>query len=174
MKTINKIWLIVRSQNNDCLHMSIIFRWNMEEKSISNMVTGQQQFNLRWNNHTNNILQVFMEQYANEGLVDVTIACDGHFIKAHKMVLSACSPYFQVNIISFNLFFNIFHVMYSTCSNNTSGLFWCILRLTTMLLNCFSSRFSILLLFFLIFWNICCYFVIVLMSIILIALSNLF
>lgn len=68
----------------------------MEEKSVTNMLTGQQQFNLRWNNHTNNILQVFMEQFANEGLVDVTIACDGHFIKAHKMVLSACSPYFQV------------------------------------------------------------------------------
>lgn len=72
----------------------------MEEKSITNMITGQQQFNLRWNNHTNNILQVFMEQFATENLVDVTIACDGQFIKAHKMVLSACSPYFQVSEIT--------------------------------------------------------------------------
>lgn len=27
--------------------------------------------------------------------MDVTLACDGHSVKAHKMVLSACSPYFQ-------------------------------------------------------------------------------
>lgn len=84
--------------------MLIVLVMKMEEKSVTG-VSGQQQFNLRWNNHTNNILQVFMEQYANEGLVDVTIACDGHFIKAHKMVLSACSPYFQVKIIYF-----LFHI----------------------------------------------------------------
>ncbi|KAJ9598250.1 hypothetical protein L9F63_011071, partial [Diploptera punctata] len=58
------------------------------------MATGQQ-FNLRWNNHTNNILQVFLEQLTNENLVDVTLSCQGQFLKAHKMILSACSPYFQ-------------------------------------------------------------------------------
>lgn len=31
----------------------------------------------------------------NESFVDVTLACDGRSLKAHKMVLSACSPYFQ-------------------------------------------------------------------------------
>ncbi|XP_075234898.1 longitudinals lacking protein-like [Lycorma delicatula] len=54
-----------------------------------------QQFNLRWNNHTNNILQVFMEHLNSELLVDVSLSCEGKFLKAHKMVLSACSPYFQ-------------------------------------------------------------------------------
>ncbi|GLG98502.1 hypothetical protein R5R35_011416 [Gryllus longicercus] len=58
-------------------------------------MTSGQQFNLRWNNHTNNILQVFMEQYTSEHLVDVTLSCQGQFLKAHKMILSACSPYFQ-------------------------------------------------------------------------------
>uniref|UniRef100_A0A1B6HQT3 BTB domain-containing protein n=1 Tax=Homalodisca liturata TaxID=320908 RepID=A0A1B6HQT3_9HEMI len=57
--------------------------------------TSPQQFNLRWNNHTNNIIEVFAEQLTSESLVDVTISCEGQFIKAHKMVLSACSPYFQ-------------------------------------------------------------------------------
>ncbi|KDR16421.1 uncharacterized protein LOC110832614 [Zootermopsis nevadensis] len=58
------------------------------------MATGQQ-FNLRWNNHTNNILQVFLEHLSSENLVDVTLSCQGQFLKAHKMILSACSPYFQ-------------------------------------------------------------------------------
>ncbi|XP_067000729.2 uncharacterized protein [Anabrus simplex] len=58
------------------------------------MASGQQ-FNLRWNNHTNNILQVFLEQLTSENLVDVTLSCQGQFLKAHKMILSACSPYFQ-------------------------------------------------------------------------------
>uniref|UniRef100_A0A1B6DRC3 HMG box domain-containing protein n=1 Tax=Clastoptera arizonana TaxID=38151 RepID=A0A1B6DRC3_9HEMI len=57
--------------------------------------SSSQQFNLRWNNHTSNILQVFLEQLTEESLVDVTLSCQGKFIKAHKMVLSACSPYFQ-------------------------------------------------------------------------------
>ncbi|GLV35547.1 bric a brac 2 [Carabus blaptoides fortunei] len=69
--------------------------FSMEEKSSTNMSNGQQQFNLRWNNHTNNIVQVFTEQFTSETMVDVTLSCEGHFIKAHKMILSACSPYFQ-------------------------------------------------------------------------------
>jgi len=54
-----------------------------------------QQYNLKWTNHTYNLLQMFSEQLLKECLVDVTISCEGQFIKAHKMVLSACSPYFQ-------------------------------------------------------------------------------
>ncbi|KAF2905979.1 hypothetical protein ILUMI_00210 [Ignelater luminosus] len=54
-----------------------------------------QNYNLKWTNHTSNILQMFIEHLHKESLVDVTLACEGQFIKAHKMVLSACSPYFQ-------------------------------------------------------------------------------
>ena len=31
-----------------------------------------------------------------KSFTDVTIACDGQSTKAHKMILSACSPYFKV------------------------------------------------------------------------------
>ncbi|XP_054711751.1 protein tramtrack, beta isoform-like isoform X2 [Uloborus diversus] len=54
-----------------------------------------QQFCLKWNNHTTNMLQVFESLLSTEALVDVTLACDGLSLKAHKMVLSACSPFFQ-------------------------------------------------------------------------------
>lgn len=54
-----------------------------------------QQFSLRWNNHTKNLVQVFADQFEREQHVDVTISCQGRFLKAHKIVLGACSPYFQ-------------------------------------------------------------------------------
>lgn len=55
-----------------------------------------QLFCLRWNNYQSNLTNVFDQLLQNESFVDVTLACaDGHSVKAHKMVLSACSPYFQ-------------------------------------------------------------------------------
>lgn len=50
---------------------------------------------LRWNNYQSNLTSVFDQLLQNETFVDVTLAADGHAIKAHRMVLSACSPYFQ-------------------------------------------------------------------------------
>ncbi|EEB18840.1 zinc finger protein and BTB domain-containing protein, putative [Pediculus humanus corporis] len=54
-----------------------------------------QQFCLRWNNYQSNLTNVFDQLLQSESFVDVTLACDGRSIKAHKMVLSACSPYFR-------------------------------------------------------------------------------
>lgn len=54
-----------------------------------------QQFCLRWNNYQSNLLQVFDQLLQTESFVDVTLSCEGHSVKAHRMVLSACSPYFQ-------------------------------------------------------------------------------
>ncbi|KAK9499872.1 hypothetical protein O3M35_002825 [Rhynocoris fuscipes] len=54
-----------------------------------------QQFCLRWNNYQTNLTNVFDQLLQSESFVDVTLACEGHSVKAHKMVLSACSPYFQ-------------------------------------------------------------------------------
>lgn len=42
-----------------------------------------------------NLMNVFDQLLHSEQFVDVTLACEGSLIKAHKMVLSACSPYFQ-------------------------------------------------------------------------------
>ena len=68
------------------------------DASLATMaVTAQQpqQYCLRWNNHQHNLLSVFEDLLNHEAFVDVTIACVGLNLKAHKMVLSACSPYFQ-------------------------------------------------------------------------------
>lgn len=55
-----------------------------------------QRFCLRWNNHQSNLLSVFDQLLHDESFVDVTLAVEGQLLRAHKMVLSACSPYFQV------------------------------------------------------------------------------
>ncbi|XP_033252909.1 longitudinals lacking protein, isoforms H/M/V-like isoform X9 [Drosophila miranda] len=53
-----------------------------------------QQFCLRWNNHQSTLISVFDTLLENETLVDCTLAAEGKILKAHKVVLSACSPYF--------------------------------------------------------------------------------
>lgn len=61
-----------------------------------------QQYCLRWNNHQPNFISVFSSLLNNESLVDVTIATEGKHLQAHKVVLSACSSYFQVGILNTN------------------------------------------------------------------------
>ena len=55
----------------------------------------QQQFCLRWNNHQSALVSVFDHLLQSEAFVDVTLAVEGLLLRAHKLVLSACSPYFQ-------------------------------------------------------------------------------
>ncbi|XP_017768904.1 PREDICTED: broad-complex core protein [Nicrophorus vespilloides] len=60
------------------------------------MGTNAQQYCLRWNNHQTNLLTVFDELLQNEAFTDVTLICEGgSHVKCHRMVLAACSPYFQ-------------------------------------------------------------------------------
>ncbi|XP_058804813.1 protein abrupt-like isoform X5 [Phymastichus coffea] len=54
-----------------------------------------QQFSLRWNNYLKHITSAFDTLRSDEDLVDVTLSCEGKRIKAHKMLLSACSTYFR-------------------------------------------------------------------------------
>lgn len=54
-----------------------------------------EQFCLKWNNFQSNILTAFESLQSTEDLADVTLACEGTTIKAHKFILSACSPYFR-------------------------------------------------------------------------------
>ncbi|XP_071050892.1 longitudinals lacking protein, isoforms H/M/V isoform X3 [Onthophagus taurus] len=54
-----------------------------------------QQFCLRWNNHQSTLVAVFDTLLENGTLVDCTLAAEGKYLNAHKVVLSACSPYFE-------------------------------------------------------------------------------
>jgi BTB/POZ domain len=65
---------------------------------LNKTMSAAQQFCLRWNNHQPNFVTVFSSLLHSQVLTDVTLAADGQQIEAHKLVLSACSTYFQVII----------------------------------------------------------------------------
>ncbi|XP_049863496.1 protein bric-a-brac 1-like isoform X4 [Schistocerca gregaria] len=52
-------------------------------------------FSLRWNNFHSNLATGFHALLEEVDLVDVTIAAEGQFVQAHKIVLSVSSPYFK-------------------------------------------------------------------------------
>ncbi|XP_076250478.1 uncharacterized protein LOC143190201 isoform X2 [Rhynchophorus ferrugineus] len=54
-----------------------------------------QQYCLRWRYHHSNLQAMFSQLLEREAFCDVTLACEGRIIKAHKIVLSACSTYFE-------------------------------------------------------------------------------
>ncbi|XP_046385208.1 uncharacterized protein LOC124155437 isoform X2 [Ischnura elegans] len=54
-----------------------------------------QDYCLKWNNYHQHLSSAFLQLLENESMVDVTLSAGGERIRAHKIVLSACSPYFQ-------------------------------------------------------------------------------
>lgn len=58
-------------------------------------MSSKENYSLRWNNHQNHILRAFDALLQSKTLVDVTLVCAETSIRAHKVVLSACSPFFQ-------------------------------------------------------------------------------
>jgi BTB/POZ domain len=50
---------------------------------------------LRWNNFHSSLAATLEYMWDEETLVDVTLFCEGQEIRAHKVVLSACSPAFK-------------------------------------------------------------------------------
>ncbi|XP_058130346.1 modifier of mdg4-like isoform X8 [Anopheles coustani] len=54
-----------------------------------------EQFSLCWNNFNTNLSAGFHESLLRGDLVDVTLAAEGQLVKAHRLILSVCSPYFR-------------------------------------------------------------------------------
>jgi len=58
-------------------------------------MSSSEKFCLRWNDFENNISVAFRELREEKDFFDVTLACDDSQIQAHKVILSACSPFFR-------------------------------------------------------------------------------
>lgn len=95
-------------------------------------MSDNQQFCLRWNNHQSTLVQVIDNLLSSGVLVDCTLAAEGQYLHAHKVVLCACSPYLEVSY--FVLIIVIFLVL-NLLPNSTSEIFFQILH--------FASRFAL-------------------------------
>lgn len=51
--------------------------------------------NMEWENHNQDIANTFKRLYEDETLTDVTVHCKDGPLRAHKLVLSISSPYFN-------------------------------------------------------------------------------
>jgi len=58
-------------------------------------MSSTEKFCLRWNDFENNISGAFRELREDKDFFDVTLACDDDQLQAHKVILSACSPFFR-------------------------------------------------------------------------------
>ena len=56
---------------------------------------GNEHFCLRWNDFESNISHAFREIRDEKDFFDVTLACEDEQVQAHKVILSACSPFFR-------------------------------------------------------------------------------
>ena len=54
-----------------------------------------EKFCLRWNDFETSISSAFQELREDKDFFDVTLACEGNQLQAHKVILSACSPFFR-------------------------------------------------------------------------------
>ena len=54
-----------------------------------------EKFCLRWNDFESNISAAFKEIREEKDFFDITLSCGSRQIQAHKLILSACSPFFR-------------------------------------------------------------------------------
>lgn len=58
-------------------------------------LTFNHQYSLKWHDFQQKLINSFQNLQKSDDFVDVTIACEEKSFSAHKVVLSACSPYFR-------------------------------------------------------------------------------
>ena len=54
-----------------------------------------EKFCLKWNDFQNLVQASFGDLRTDNDFTDVTLTCENQSIKAHKVVLSSCSPFFK-------------------------------------------------------------------------------
>ena len=64
------------------------------EPTVSHNMMGEK-FCLKWDDFQENLLASFEELRSDNDFTDVTLACEDQSVKVHKVILSACSPFFK-------------------------------------------------------------------------------
>ncbi|KAG8224609.1 hypothetical protein J437_LFUL009174 [Ladona fulva] len=89
-KKINIFWNVENSR------IGCIISIDFQDYEIAMAASGKfQDYYLKWNNYYSHLSGAFLQLLESESMVDVTLSAGGEKIRAHRIVLSACSPYFQ-------------------------------------------------------------------------------
>lgn len=70
---------------------------------------------IQWCDHSSVLLEYLRQLYEEGRFVDVGLECEGRQVKAHKAVISACSPYLEVStgVLLFSLNYFFFRVRFT-------------------------------------------------------------
>ncbi|XP_069172161.1 protein abrupt isoform X2 [Procambarus clarkii] len=79
-----------------CLTTSLLICHSIEAYDVLHHRMGEpRRCWLRWHNYSDSVTSALESLRYDEDFLDVTVACEGRTIRAHKLVLSACSAYFR-------------------------------------------------------------------------------
>jgi hypothetical protein len=87
--------LIVYSRHLVQLSFSTYSTSKNQAQTTEKKMSGNEKFCLRWNDFESNISVAFREIREEKDFFDCTISCGARQIQAHKLILSACSPFFR-------------------------------------------------------------------------------
>lgn len=73
------------SHSNYLNSHSYSFDTSDKQKQVKMGSGGQQYFSLRWNSYQTHMTSVFHKLLETQSFVDVTLACENHYLKAHKV-----------------------------------------------------------------------------------------
>jgi len=71
------------------------FNWLICHLKCSGGMGSSEKFCLRWNDFESNISLAFREIREEKDFFDCTLSCGSKQLQAHKLILSACSPFFR-------------------------------------------------------------------------------
>ncbi|KAL1138433.1 hypothetical protein AAG570_008497 [Ranatra chinensis] len=74
------------------------------------------EMHVRWRHHEVGLLGFLRQMLSSEAFVDVTLCCQNRKLNAHRILLSASSPYLQVSYLLFDRNKKVFQ-----CASISSG-----------------------------------------------------
>ncbi|GLH09093.1 Dynein regulatory complex protein 1 homolog [Gryllus bimaculatus] len=81
----------LRQQNDELKRLLQQYVMTFDSLNMSETVVS-----VCWKDHTSELSTVYKSLLENNVLVDCTISAEGQTLKAHRLILSACSPYFHM------------------------------------------------------------------------------
>ncbi|XP_033237650.1 protein bric-a-brac 1 isoform X2 [Drosophila pseudoobscura] len=72
-----------------------------QQRRRPGLIMQPQQYCLRWKYHHSNLQMMFSQLLDRGCFCDVTLACEGQMIRAHRVVLCACSTFFDSVLTSY-------------------------------------------------------------------------